>query len=496
MQKKNKFSKQINKSVLSITSRIESFFNFFKENLFIKKKRNFKAIDKRIFLASAIIFIALISYFLSPAFYDKERIKDEIENQISDKYNLEVKIINSLEYGVFPKPHFYSDNVIIKHKSNKIAESRNTKILISTRNLFSIDKINIKELFFKKTDFRLDFSNFYFFIDLLNNIDTNEKVNFINSKLFYLDKNENIVFLSNIKNLDYILQDNLIKKLNSKFNLFNIPINLNINHNTLENQFFTEIKSLPLRLNIKSDSNYNSEKLEGEIDLTMINKNLKIEYSLKNKLLKFKSKDNKIIGTINIKPFFLSLNLNLFNIETKKIFEDNSILVNILKSETLNNKNLNGLISVNSDNFKNTSFFDKITFDILLEEGEIFIQDLFTTFKDSVSINLDETQLIVDDNNKLKFTGYVSLDFIDVKKFFEHYQIKIKDRKYIKKINLSFLFHFDDKFIEIYNLKVDGSTNQNLENFFDNFNTKRENIFNKIIIRNSVKKFFKIISSD
>ena len=309
MQKKNKFSKQINKSVLSITSRIESFFNFFKENFFIKKKRNFKAIDKRIFLASAIIFIALISYFLSPAFYDKERIKDEIENQISDKYNLEVKIINSLEYGVFPKPHFYSDNVIIKHKSNKIAESRNTKILISTRNLFSIDKINIKELFFKKTDFRLDFSNFYFFIDLLNNIDTNEKVNFLNSKLFYLDKNENIVFLSNIKNLDYILQDNLIKKLNSKFNLFNIPINLNINHNTLENQFFTEIKSLPLRLNIKSDSNYNSEKLEGEIDLTMINKNLKIEYSLKNKLLKFKSKDNKIIGTINIKPFFLSLNL-------------------------------------------------------------------------------------------------------------------------------------------------------------------------------------------
>ena len=75
MKKKNIFQKKFNKSVLSITNRIESFFNFFKENFFIKKKRNFKTIDKRIFLVLAVIFIATISYFLLPAFYDKENIE-------------------------------------------------------------------------------------------------------------------------------------------------------------------------------------------------------------------------------------------------------------------------------------------------------------------------------------------------------------------------------------------------------------------------------------
>ena len=83
-----------------------------------------------------------------------------------------------------------------------------------------------------------------------------------------------------------------------------------------------------------------------------------------------------------------------------------------------------------------------------------------------------------------------------MKKIFEHYQINIKDRKYIKKIKLGFLFHFDDEFVEIYNLKVDGKTTQNLDKFIEVFNLKKNNIFNKIIVRKSVKDFFKIISLD
>ena len=88
------------------------------------------------------------------------------------------------------------------------------------------------------------------------------------------------------------------------------------------------------------------------------------------------------------------------------------------------------------------------------------------------------------------------MDFIDVKRIFEHYQINIKDRKYIKKINLEFLFHFDDEYVEIYNLKVDGRSDKKLEKFLQNFNTKKDNLFNKIVVRNSVKDFFRIISLD
>ena len=112
MQKKNLFLKKLNKLVLSINKGLESFFNFFKENFFNKKKRNFQAIDKRIFLALSLIFLTTMSYFLAPAFYNKDKIKAQIEKQISNKYNLQVKITKPLKYGLFPKPHFSSENII------------------------------------------------------------------------------------------------------------------------------------------------------------------------------------------------------------------------------------------------------------------------------------------------------------------------------------------------------------------------------------------------
>ena len=66
MQKKNTFQKTFNKLVISITNRIESFFNFFRVNFFTKRKKYsliLKTIDNRIFFALAIIFLTFITYF-------------------------------------------------------------------------------------------------------------------------------------------------------------------------------------------------------------------------------------------------------------------------------------------------------------------------------------------------------------------------------------------------------------------------------------------------
>ena len=497
MQKKYLFKKKFNKLFVSITKGIESFFNFFRENFFYKKSfsKSVKTIDKKLFLIIAIIFVSIISYFSIPAFYEKNKIKNQIEKQIFTRYNLKVNLDKNFKYGLFPKPHFSFKNTILKYDSKDIANSKNLKVYISSKNLLSANKLNILNLVFNKTDFKIMSSDFHFFVNLLNKNKSEENIYFFNNNFFYLDQNMDVIFLTNLKKLNYLYDDILFQKLSSKLDIFNIPFSLDVQHNAIEKKFFTEIQSYPLRLNIKNNSNYYDNKLGGELDLKMINKNLKIDYNLENDLLKFISKNETIKGEINIKPFFVSLNLDLFHIDLKKIFEENSLLINILKSEILNNENLNGNINIKSNNFKSVNFFEEIKFNILLEEGQIFIQNFTTNFKDSVLINLVDTELIVIDN-KLKFAGYITLDFVDVKKFFEHYQINIKDRKYIKKINLGFLFHLDDEFIEIDNLKIDGYSNKKLEKFLLSFNSNKENIFNKILIRNSVKSFFKIISSD
>ncbi len=491
MFKKNLFKKKSHKSVLSITKRIESFFNFLRENFFLKKKktRNFQTFDKRIFFAAVIIFFTTISYLLIPAFYNKIQVRDKIESQILNQYNLKVKFKQTLKYGLFPKPHFYSKETVINHKSDEIAKTNSFRIFISIKNLFSIKNIQVRDIVFKKTDFKINNKNIDFFTNLLNRNNSDHQIKFLDSKLFYVDKNEDIIFLTNLKNLNYLYQ-NILQKLKSKLNIFNIPLSLDVDHDIIEKKIFLELKSYPLRLNVKSSSNYNNKELSGLTDLSIVNKSKKIGYELKNNSLNFKTSDNKISGNILIKPFFLSSNINLFEIDIKKVFHDNSILINILKSEILNNKNLNGEILVNAQNFKGINFLKDINFKIVFEEGEIFIKNLKMIFKDSVIINLDDSQLIID-NNRLDLAGYISLDFININGIYSHFQISKKNRKKIDKINLGYLFNFNERLIEIDNLKINGIPNEKAINFQKKMNSEKENILNKIIFRNLIKDFFK-----
>lgn len=497
MLKKNLFQKILNKLVLSTTKRIESFFSLFRDN-FSYKKFFFKFpknVNKKVFLSLVAMFTAVISYFLIPAFYDENKIKAQLENQILNKYNLKVKLDKTLGYGLLPQPHFLSKDAIIEDNLKEISYSENLKIFINPKNFFSPDKLKIKNLLFNKTDFKIDSSNFKFFVEVLNNNRSDHDIDFINNKFFYLDSNDDVIFLSSLKSLNYSYPDKFLKKLNSKFNIFNIPISLDVEHNIIENFFFIKIKSRQIRLNVKINSNYDDEKLDGELDFTVVNKKKKVNYKLEGNNLNFNAEDNKFKGYIDLKPFYLYSALKFYQVDLKKIFKDNSIFTNIIKLEILNNQNLNGRIDVKIDNLKSIDFLNEIKFNIMLEEGNMLIKNLITTFKESVVINLNDTQLIVD-NNKLKFVGYITLDFVNIDKFYSHFQINKLNRENIKKINFGFLFNLDEKFLDIDSLEIDGNTNQNLQKFLDNYNSNKENIFNKIVRRNLVKDFFKASSLD
>ena len=79
---------------------------------------------------------------------------------------------------------------------------------------------------------------------------------------------------------------------------------------------------------------------------------------------------------------------------------------------------------------------------------------------------------------------------MNINDFYSHYQINRKIRKKINKINFAFFFNLNEKFVEIDNFKIDGVSNKNLNEFLENLNSKKQNIFNKITFRNSIKKFF------
>ena len=209
----------------------------------------------------------------------------------------------------------------------------------------------------------------------------------------------------------------------------------------------------------------------------------------------FKTVDKEFSGEINIKPFFLSSNLNLRNIGAKEFLKSNSILINLLKSEILNNKNLNGKLSVVVDGLNDLKHVDKIKFDIQLEEGLVFISNLNFVFKNSVIFNFNNVSVIIDEN-KLKFVGDVVLDFDDIQNFYNHFQIIRNFRKNIDQISSNFVFNFDDELFEFEELKIGGIDKKISDNYLNKFNSEKKDILNKITFRNTVRDFFKTISLD
>ena len=86
--------------------------------------------------------------------------------------------------------------------------------------------------------------------------------------------------------------------------------------------------------------------------------------------------------------------------------------------------------------------------------------------------------------------GNIIFDFTDIDKFYRHYQIKRNYRKRIKSIKLDFLFNLGENEIQLDNIKIDGNSNKTIDNFLNNFNEKKIDIFNKVLFKNTIKNFF------
>ena len=217
------------------------------------------------------------------------------------------------------------------------------------------------------------------------------------------------------------------------------------------------------------------------------------EYCLKDNTLSYNSNDQNINGEFSIKPFYLSSNLNINNTNFKDLFEKNSILTSLIKSEIFNNKNLNGNIRVSLKKLNDLRNIDLVNFEFLLEEGQIFITSMNLIFKDSAIFNFNNVNLINEDN-KLKFIGDIQIVFKDIQNFYNHFQIEKNNRKNINQIDSNFIFNFDDQSFEFNELKVSGVDNKISDQDLNQFNSDKQNILNEVLFKNKVRDFFKIIS--
>ena len=474
-----------------LDNKIEGFFYKFRNlKKFNQNKKKFYYLDNKVAISVACSVLLFFCYFLIPVFYQEDKIKTSLKDQVLDKYDINIVFNEKVKYGLFPKPFFYTKNLDIKYNNKVLANSGYVKFYISFNNFFLSENILSKNLIFQDTEFNINSNNISFFLKALNSPDKENQFIFKKSKFFYKDQNEDLLFLSKIDNFSFFYDDvNDLQKLKSNFEVFNIPFKLDITKNILDKNKNIKLSSKKIRLDIETSVEYDKARISGFFDIASINKKNLFRYVIEDNSLNFLSLEKDFKGEVNFKPFYFSTDLNFNYISQKKIFQSESLLIDLLDSELLNNPNLNASINIKIDKIDKFEYLQDFVSKIHLGDGRILMKSFNTQWNNSVLIKSNEIEFLNDIEGK-KLVGEIIFNFEDIEKFFRYFQIKRNYRDVFETIKLDFVYDLTlDKLI-INNLRIDDKSLKKIDKFLNQYNKSEINSFNKVTIRNFIKEFF------
>ena len=486
MRKQNLLSKKISKQILSINNLLESYFNSLRRFIFDTKKLRFDKNNKVFIVIISIIFLTLV-YFLIPTAYNKELIQKEIKNQIYQKYNIVLKFDNIIQYNFFPKPHFSSKNLSILNEKRKIAEVKNFKIFIDFKNFFNFNEIQTQDVIFDKADFNFKKSDLSFFTDLLKTEPNRNVIKIKRSNLFFTNRDDEVLFINQINDSNFYYDlKNLKNALILKGKVFNVPYKLIIGNDKLNEILDFEFTSKKLVLKIENETDYKKENDTGNLKISFKNKNNIFEYQINKNSLDIISEDNNKIfrGLIEFKPFYLVSNFKYQSFRIKDLL-NNPFFIEILKSQILDNKNLNAIINFDVKNVYDFDRFSDLSMKLKIEEGKYNFSNSNITWKENVNISFSDAFLNFD-KEKINFNGRTSFDVKNQDELFKFFQIKKDLRKNIEKIELDFNYDLNDEKITFDNFRIDNKSNKKIEEIISNFNSNSKKFFNKITFKNFV----------
>ena len=397
MRKKNLFFKNLKNINYLINNLLEKNLNKLKFNNLLNLARS----NKIILSFVALIFI-FISYLLVPSFYSKTEISNKFRNELIENLNLDFNFQNKLNYNFFPRPHFTTKKAIINYKQKNISKIEKLKIYISLENFFSLNKMQIDDVVIENANFKFDKSNSDFFIELLNNSFLNKDLVIENSNIFFENINNEILFINKVLKLKYSYDTNELKNiLVSKNEIFNIPYEIKIFNDEKNKIFISNLNLNFLKLHLENVYDYNNEVKIGKIDLILNKSKSIINYKINKKSLEFDYQDKfenpKFLykGMFNLNPFYSKYEGKAKQLDLTKLFDPNSLIVQLLKTEILNSKNIDFKLSITSDNIKDSILFKKLNLNSKIEDGLIDFDNTNVQWNSSANFKIDNSLVYV-----------------------------------------------------------------------------------------------------
>jgi len=486
------FIKLFKNSIKLINSLLEKNLNKLKINNLKKLLFN-----NKIFLTIVAAIILFFSYVSFPNIYNQDEISAELKKKLLNKLNLEFNFSKNLEYKFLPRPHFIINESSIIFNENKISQIEKIKIYVSLENLFSLKNMKVKDIKIEEGNFNLNKKNYNFFIKLLDSNFKDTKLEIINSNIFYRNLENDVLFINNILNAKYIYDLNESKNiLYSNNEIFNLPYSIKLLKNEEEKKLYSKINIDSLRLQVENQFSYGEDFFSGLSEFNFLNMRSVAEYKTDKNLFEFKLFDKtqkskfSYNGKFNFKPFHSYLRGSTLQINLSHLFFTNGFVHQLLKTEILNNKNVDFKLSINANKIKNFHDFINIFIKLKIQEGLIDLDQTKFSWKNYVNFNLVDS-LIYTKDGKLILDAHSEINITNLNEVYKFLVTPKNIRKKINKININFTYLFDEKIINIKNIKVDGKFDNKLNNYLNDIFVKENNLQNKIYFKNLLNNAFK-----
>ncbi len=491
------------KFIVSFFKKFSKFINnLLEKNLNKLNGDNFKdlLINNKIFLSIVALIILSLSYLSFPNIHNKEEVALEIKKNLKNKLNLEFNFQEDLDYKFLPRPHFTTNNSSINFKENKITEIKKLKVYVSLENLFSLKNIKLNHVILEEANFNLNKNNYNFFYNLLDANLNDFKFEMLKSNVFYRNLENEVLFINNIRKAKYYFDPKEIKNmLDANNEIFNLPYSIKIFDDKIEKKIHSKINIESLRLKIDNQTSYADENYLGLSEINLINTKSFFEYQLKNDLFVFNFFDNlqnpefSYVGKFNFKPFYSNITGNTKKLDLSTLFSSNSIIKELLKTEIFNNKNIDFNLIVVGNNIKEFNDFKNVLLKSKIQEGLIDIDQTKMTWKNNIDLEFSNSLIFVKEG-KLILDSNVEININNSNELYKFLVTPKNLRKKISKVNVNFTYLFDEKNININDIRIDGKTLKKSKYTFDDILLKENNLQNKIYFKNLLNEVIKSYS--
>ena len=412
----------------------------------------------KIILPSIVLFFTALLLLSLPVLLNYNSIQNVIEKKVSSEFKINLKIIDDISIKIFPRPHYLvkKANIDLNIKNNKssIIQTKNLKIFIPLKTIYSKSNINIQEIeigkaniYFKLKDI-LDFRNHLYY-------KINKPIHIKQSTFFLKDNNDKTIIISPIKKLNYFINTKSnSKELKIKGNIFDINYNSSWKRNYYEpKQSLSEIKFKDPNLFIKNFFSYeNKASFGGRTSINFLNEYIIFNYLKKDKKIFINSLDGeknqkiKLNSKIELDPFYIDLTIG-FNDKNLNFFIDNFLYIILNSEEYLGN--INGKLNLEINNLKH-SIINNGKINLSIKENVIKLEN--SIFEIKGIGKLKSNFKYYENEGDLIFASENIFDITNKKEFSRKFQLSQKSVRNINRIYFDFKKNIDNEELTISNI--------------------------------------------